>query len=79
MLLKGGEKMEKIFKGKSLKMTYENGVKEDGSPKYSTNSISNINKDATDENLYAIKGLLAKVQNSPIVTVSTVETNILSQ
>lgn len=71
--MKGGDKMTKITDKKSLRFQYENGITTTGKTKYTSYSISNINKDCSYESLYGIKELIEKIQIKPIAKLNVVE------
>lgn len=71
--------MTKVFSDKSLKFYYEDGLTKSGQVKYSQNSITNINKNATDDTLYGLKDIIEKVQAKPVAKITTVEVNTLTE
>lgn len=70
--------MNKNIKSKAMKFKYQSGVTSTGKPKYAYNTIGNVAKNVSDEVIFGMVEVIAKVQNVPSADVEVDETAILN-
>lgn len=63
----------------SLRLKYSAGTNAEGKEVFKNRTISNINPEATDEAVYALKALLAEVQEKPVLELFRVENKSIHQ
>ncbi len=70
--------MNKNIEARSIKFKYQTGVSATGKPKYSYNTIGNIDSAVSDEIILGMVEVIAKVQQTPSADVEIAETTVLN-